>query len=139
MNAAERAWLRAKVDEARRQQFLTSQCLFCHGEFIPNPHRPDQMFCRSACKAAYHRGFKAWTAEEDALLVGRSASEAAELTGRTRWAVLQRRHRLGIKVGMDDIRHGTRSGYNYWRCRCDRCRGWMRDDRRKRRESVTLA
>jgi len=24
----------------------------------------------------------------------------------------------------DDSRHGTNSGYNHWRCRCERCRAW---------------
>lgn len=32
------------------------------------------------------------------------------------------------------IPHGTSSGYGYHKCRCDACRGWVRESSRARRE-----
>lgn len=32
-----------------------------------------------------------------------------------------------------EITHGTQSGYTHWKCRCDECRGAVREAKRRRR------
>lgn len=52
---------------------------------------------------------RAWTAEEDALLHGKTAADVAKATGRTLRAVYDRRHVLGISDGRTR-RHRRQSG-----------------------------
>jgi len=36
-------------------------------------------------------------------------------------------------LALNDARHGTHAGYNYWCCRCERCRAWQQDNHRTRK------